>query len=193
MKAGYSEKGLMVTENGAAHESIMNAASGPEYARNYLQKSFIWAKSEGYLGIDWFTLSDGKDAADPFERMGLYEDISSLSTSSEAKASSNGKAYLTTSRLLSDARLNIQKTDALSLPSGAVGYVFSAGDQDIYALWAETGESESASKSVTLPLSGNVKLFSWDSGGESPSSMETATGSLVLPLTASPLLLTVSN
>lgn len=65
---------VATTENGAASEAIASVASGPEDARNYLQKSFIWAKAEGYLGVDWFTLSDGANAADAFSRMGLYED-----------------------------------------------------------------------------------------------------------------------
>lgn len=183
-------KGWMVTENGAAHTVIDGAASGPEYARNYLQKSMIWAKAEGFLGIDWFPLSDGKNASDAFSRMGLYEDLSALSSIDAAQPTTSGDAYLTVSTLLGDARLDIDKTEALALPDGARGFVFRAGDKSVYALWAITDEDEDVSVSALLPTTAPLHVFTWDAGdAESSQELTPSEGRVSVQLTGSPIFL----
>ncbi len=142
------DKGWMVTENGAAHRAISGVASGPVYARSYLVKSMVWAKAKGFLGIDWFTLSDGTDASDPFQSMGLYEDIGSLSSKDDAKTTDTGVAYSTMSRFLFGAQLDIAGSAALGLPAGARGYLFRQNGAALYVLWAETDEDEDVSVDV---------------------------------------------
>lgn len=148
--AGLGDKGWMVTENGAAHDVIAGSASGALYAANYLQKSMVWAKAEGFLGIDWFTLSDGGNASDPFSRMGLYEPLADLDDASEAVSTVSGAAYLEVSTLLAEARLDITATEALSLPDTARGYVFRAGDASIVTLWATSNDAD-ANLEVSVP------------------------------------------
>lgn len=148
--AGQGDKGWMVTENGAAHEAISGSASGPVYAPNYLQKSMIWAKAEGFLGVDWFTLSDGSNASDPFSRMGLYEPLGAIDDASAAVPTISGESYLGVSSLLADARLDVAATEALGLPDTARGYVFRAGDDSVVALWATSNDTD-ANLSVSVP------------------------------------------
>jgi hypothetical protein len=176
----------MVTETGAPHEPITGMASGPEYARNYLQKAMIWAKAEGFLGIDWFTLSDGGDAQDAFERMGLYDDISDLAAPGDARPTSTGVAYLTTSQVLTGTHYDSQATSALVLPNDVTGFVFASEQKLVNVFWAESETSENASQQIELPISGAATIWRWDAQ-KAPSEQVSESGALSLDVTASPV------
>ncbi len=188
--ADVPEKGFMVTENGACRVALPDVASGPEYARNYLQKSMVWAKAKGFLGIDWFTLSDGDKADDPFSHMGLYEDVSKLGAASDAVVDESGVAYQTVSDFLAGARLDIAGTAALGLPAAAHGYLFVKDSKKIYVLWAKTDDDETVSVSANLSTSSSLTLHQWDEGPDATGTTLTPSeGGIQLTLGGSPVFL----
>jgi hypothetical protein len=190
VQAGVPHKGWMVTETGASRRALPSVASGPAYARNYLLKAMLWAKAEGFLGVDWFILSDGTDEADPFDHMGLYADISGLTSPELAARSETGVAYATLSALLDGARLDLAASEALELPKGARGYVFRQGEQSITALWAETRDDEAPSLELALPTEQPVELLTWDSLGESDAApLVPSDGAVSVSLGGSPVFL----
>ncbi|HSC89029.1 MAG TPA: hypothetical protein VLC09_17225 [Polyangiaceae bacterium] len=187
-KAKAVGKGWMVTENGASQRAIDGVASGPAYGPNYLVKSMAWAKAEGFLGIDWFTLSDGDDASDPFANMGLYHALGSLSSVDQAEIQMNGVAYSTVSRFLAGARLDIQGTEDLNLPETARGYLFEQDEKQVHVLWARTDDDEEVAATISLPVDGARRLHALDSGA-SGTGVELAPvdGALQLELTGAPI------
>lgn len=173
----------MVIENGAAHRSIAGTASGPEYARNYLQKAFTWAKATGLLGIDWFILSDGTDPNDPFCQMGLYADLHGLNSPNEASATTSGQAYRTVSQALRGARIDSTASEQLALPSNSKGWVFVAGTQTFTAIWATADSGETATATVTVPCDPSCDVVFWD--GQHTSDISLSTGMAQVNLTSS--------
>lgn len=181
-------KGYMVTENGASHVAIQGTASGPEYAVNYALKSCIWAKAAGFFGIDWFPLSDGNDSSDAFSNMGLYENVSELSTPADARATDTGRAYAWLSRHLAGARWDEAATDALALPSGARGFVFRAADDArLWVLWADSQADEEQLVPFSLASDGPLDVHAWD-GAEAGEPCAVSDGTCSLDLSSTPVL-----
>jgi len=180
-------KGYMVTETGASHGSIEQTASGPDYAINYALKALIWAKAEGFFGIDWFTLADGADENDAFANMGLYEDISSLDAPSQADVTDTGRAYAWLSTQLHQARWDEEGTEQLDLPPEARGYAFANSDGSrFWVVWAESQSDEQATLTMSLPLEQGAQVLSWDGAAEGEP-CDFSSGSCLLELTSTPL------
>jgi hypothetical protein len=185
--AKVTGKGFMMTETGAAHNAISAVASGADYARNYLQKAFVWSKAEGFLGVDWFTLSDGAAADEPFAQMGLYEDVSSLETTDEAVVTTSGIAYRTVSRNLADCRLDLVATRGMTLPQAARGYIFDCPVGNVVVIWALASSGETASAEVTVATTTPMTPIAWD--GQAGAPLTPTAGSLSLTVASAPVFL----
>ncbi len=166
-KAGKQVVGYETTESGAPHVGISNTPSGAEYARNYLMKVMTSAHAAGVHGIDWFVLSDGAKpgaSTDPYDFMGLYLDIASLTSPTQAQKTDTGVAYATLKALIGGATFDAGATTALALPSGVGGAAFktSAG-KAAFVLWAKaSGTDENATASYGLTTSQPLTVHAWD-------------------------------
>lgn len=190
--AGASPKGWIVTETGAPHVAITDRPSGAEYARNYLVKAMVLAQASGIDGVDWFSLSDGDDASDPYARMGLYLPLSGL-TVDTATLTDSGSAFATLGALLDDGRYDADATAALALPTDARGAALrvssDAAAKRALVLWAvATGSSEAASAEVVLPTTASWRSYAWDASrlGLEADTLTPSNGHVRLALDGSP-------
>jgi hypothetical protein len=191
---GASAKEWIVTETGAPHVAVQGQNSGPEYARNYLLKAMIKARTEGVSGVDWFILSDGKDpGAGPFEAMGLYSNLEGIASVDQAVLTDTGEAYATLGKLLDDARFDPASTQALALPAGVEGAALRVsadpGAKRAFVLWvrpASGGEDAMASYDLAVP--GDVRVYAWDSvkNGDASVLIANAGGKVTLSLGGAP-------
>ncbi len=189
-QAGVSVVGFNVTETGAPQVRVpaYPNVGGVAYARSYLVKAMVTAQAEGIGGVDWFILSNGAPTSqDAFSQMGLYEQLSGLTTPAEARLTEVGVAYATLQRVLGEAQFDPAGSAALSLPSGARGYAFSHPAGPRWVLWAITpADSEEASADVQLPSSGALREVSWD-GTETV--RQPSGGQVALSVSGSPVFL----
>jgi hypothetical protein len=184
-KAGVDGKSWNVTETGAPSEAVGKAPGGVAYARNYLTKVMVQAQAKGIGGVDWFLLANTAASDDSFARMGLYEPISGLASTNDAKRTPTGTAYATLSKTLSDAHFDAAATAALGTPAaGVAAYAFvgSSGQRTVVA-WARTGTTEEAQGSVSFPATGPVQRVEWDGA---TSTLTPSGGTLTAPVTGSP-------
>lgn len=186
--AGVSGKAFTATETGAPHQDFMGQPSGAVYARSYLMKVMTLAQAAGLMGVDWFVLSDGGDASNPYSFMGLYEDVANLQTIDQAKQTDSGVAYATLGGLLNGALYDSAATTALGLPASAKGAAFKLGNgHRAVVLWATTMNSEMASASYSLPSSSPVAAYAWDySKTKKSDTLMPSGGKIDLQLTSSP-------
>lgn len=177
-KYGVTGKTWNATETGAPRMQIGTYPGGVDYAKNYLMKVELRAHLEGMLGLDWFLLSD-TTGDQPYNYMGLYNDIEQLSSPSQATLTDTGKAYRTIGQTLKGATVDMTKTAALQLPSNVRGGAFHTVDgKTVLALWA-TGSDEHAT--ATYDFDGMA--IAWDG------TMSAATGAL----TSTPQLFVLNN
>lgn len=170
------------------HGTIFSGvASSPAYARNYLQKSLIWAKASGLIGVDWFTLSDGADASDPFDQMGPYADVGALTALSDAAITTSGQAYRTTSRELAGTQVDAAATARIQLAANAKAFTFATGSAHIVALWAVSESGEVATAQASIPCDASCVLVDWD--GQNHPVQNVVGGVVTVDLTNSPVLL----
>lgn len=192
--AGASPKEWVITETGAPHVTIQGQNSGPEYARNYLLKAMTKSQAEGILGIDWFCLSDGKNpSSNPFEAMGLYNNLEGIPSIDQAALTESGEAYATLGKLLDDARFDAASTASLGLPAGVEGAAFrvspDAAAKRAFVLWARAdGGGEGATASFDLAVPGSVRVYAWDSvkNGDASTQIANAGGKVSLSLGSTP-------
>jgi hypothetical protein len=95
--------------------------------------------------------------------------------------------------LLSDKAIDLEATEALDLPDGVRGYVFTGpGGHKTYVVWAMTANSnENASAQLTLPS--DVALVRHDIGfalDGLTTWLEPVDGQISIPLTGAPVFLT---
>lgn len=180
-KYGVTGKTWNATETGAPRMQIGTYPGGPEYARNYLLKVMLRAHLEGMIGLDWFLLSD-TDGDQPYNYMGLYNNIAQLAQPVQATLTDTGKAYATL-KLLKGATVDQTKTAALQLPSNVRGGAFHTTDgKTVLALWA-TGSNESASATFAV---GDAMAIAWDGTSSSVSGTATLTSTPQLFVLNSP-------
>ncbi|MRG94894.1 hypothetical protein [Polyangium spumosum] len=171
--AGVTGKGWIVTETGGPHVSVGDAPGGADYAPNYLAKVMIAAQSVGIERVDWFSLSDGKalgQSTNPFDYMGLYEDVSAFGQTSEAARTEAGRAYRTLGKLLEGARYDTAGTTALGLPDDVGGAAFRLPDmRRAVVLWARATEgNETASAVHSFAADGPYEAYwlDWSATGD---------------------------
>ncbi len=190
--AKYAVTGKLwhLTESGASHAVVGGETGGEAFASNYLIKLMTIASSQGFFGVDWFALSDAKPMGtsdNPYDFMGLYFDVASVSTKEQAQRTVTGTAYRTLGSALAGARYDGDETLRLALPTGARGAAFRlANGENAYVLWARSDSGETASASVTLPIDGTFSVSTSDSN---TTSVQSTGGSLMLTLAASPVVL----
>ena len=189
---GVTGKTYVVTELGASHKAFDGVPSGPEYARNFLVKAMVLGQSAGLLGIDWFSLGDGRPAAEatePFQTMGLYENYATLARVEDAVRLETGTAYATLGEALEGASYDAAATAALALPASARGLAFVRPDGvRVLALWAvAAGETEAGAAEVDLALDGTLACLGWDHAATDVERRIDSSGGVArVSLTASP-------
>jgi hypothetical protein len=186
--AGITGKAFTATETGAPHQVFDMQPSGPEYARSYLLKVMTLAQASGMIGVDWFALSDGSSATDPYSFMGLYQNLALDNTTDDAVMTGNGTAYATLGKLLNGARFDADGTTALALPAaiGGAAFALPSGHQAL-VLWATASEGETASASYDLATTSKYTSYAWDyTKTQSTQALAPSAGKLTLALTSSP-------
>lgn len=188
---GVAGKTYVVTELGASHRAFDEVPSGPEYARNFLLKAMLLGQSAGLLGIDWFSLGDGRpsaEATEPFQTMGLYENYAALARVEDAVRLETGTAYATLGAALRGAVFDEAATAALALPAGARGLAFERPDGTrVLALWAAAAGTEVAAAEVDVATDGALECRAWDHATTGAvRRLETAGGAVRVSLGATP-------
>jgi hypothetical protein len=184
----------IVTESGAPHVATAGNPGGDDYARNYILKLMTAAQSEGISRVDWFILTDGTDTStDPFQSMGLYLNIQGLSSIDAATKTETGWAYTTLGKNLATARFDATETTALALPSGVLGAAYRVtadpNGKRAFVLWARAADgTETGSSTLTLPVTGSVHEFDWDSAmnGDASTQIAATGGAVTVPLDGTP-------
>jgi hypothetical protein len=189
--AGVPERPYNVTEVGAPKSSIDGQPGGVEYARNFYIKVFARAQAEGFVGADWFILSDG-DPGQVFGEMGLYQDIKDLASKEDAVLSTTGVAAKTLNTLLEDSRADPAATAALNVGPDVRGYAFRLpDDRQAIVLWAYApGTDESAQSHFDLATDRAFAVHAWDFSQTGTATPVAPEGGLIgLELTAAPVIL----
>lgn len=189
--AGAAPRPYNVTEVGAPRSAIAGQPGGVEYARNFYIKVMTRAQAEGFVGVDWFILSDG-DPGEAFGEMGLYEDVKDLAAKEDAVRTPTGVAARTLNVLLKGARADPAATAALAAPPDVRAYAFRLeDDRQVIVAWAyAAGADESAQVHAELTSDRDFTVHAWDftdtgtAGAVGPDA-----GKLGLDLTASPVIL----
>jgi hypothetical protein len=189
-QAGVTGKSWNATETGAPRYAVGGDPGGDDYAKNYIMKVMLQAQLGGMIGVDWFDLSDSAAegaSTSSFDYMGLYDDIATLSTTSQATKTDTGVAYTTLGKLLRGARADGATTASLTLPAGVAGGAFvTASGKEAYALWATTASGEAATASYALATPTGVTAYAWDYASTATTeSLVAAGGKVALSLTSS--------
>ncbi len=189
--AGATPRPFSVTEVGAPRSSYNGQPGGVEYARNFIIKVMTRAQAEGFLRVDWFSLSDG-DHDTAFGEMGLYEDVKNLATKEDAVRTPTGVAASTHGSLLGTALFDPAATAALGLGGDAHGYAFRLpDDRQGLVLWAHAaGTDEAAMAHVDIATERSFDRHEWDfsaTGSKTP--VAPVGGVLGLDLTSAPVIL----
>ncbi len=187
-----ASRGFVVTESGASHVELADTPSGEAYARNYMTKVMPLAHRAGIEGIHWFILSDANAPTDPFGTMGLYEDISQLSSIDDAVLTTNGVALRTLSSFLADAVIwpAAEERAEHGTDAEVVGYKLADG-RAAWVAWAVTGESETSAATVTLTSDAALHKHAWDaSSTDASESLPASGGKVTVDVTGSPLIVT---
>jgi len=189
--ANAGEREFLVTESGAPRYALGSYPGGIDYSASYLLKCLTLAHYEGFVGVDWFAQGDGAKpgaSMDSFQYMGLYLNYSDAMTVSDTTLSVQGQAYAWLATWLPGSAADSAALAALSLPASVRGAAFkSAKGNELYVLWAVTQEDESATASFSLPASGDVTVYTFNTTGGAKSETAHPTGGVVpLSLTGLP-------
>ena len=164
----YPRKQFICTETGVARMMSGSNWGSNEGQKNYIMKASVLSQKNGIRQVYWFSLADGTDGNNQYERMGLYYYFGGDRPYNQT-ATDQGKAMKTTSDLLYGKAYDASKTSLLNLPVNVEGAAFRATDGSYtYVLWAKTNVdlSESASASYTFPstaiAAANVVRKEWD-------------------------------
>jgi hypothetical protein len=194
-QASVTGKTFIITESGAPRYAVGGDPGGVDYAHNYLMKAMALAQGAGVGRIDWFILGDSADpgaSTDAFAYMGLYENLTSVTSVAAATITETGTAYATLSHLLLGSLSDPTATAALTLPTGTGGVALRTPTQKpAYVLWAETAlpaTDESATGTVTLSASGPVQVYAWDySKTQEMVTLPATSGKVQVPVTSAPV------
>lgn len=164
----YPQKLWVLSETMVPRVEFQNYIGSEEAQRNYLIKSLVEAQRNDIVQVDVFSLSelsDFDDAWNEYLLMGLFENLSS-SNLYEQILTGAGKAFHTTTNLLSGNPHDVARTAELDLPNGIKGAAFADTDTShIYVLWAvtDTDQSEAANATYSFPASFEYdSLYRWD-------------------------------
>ena len=190
-KANVTGKSFIVTESGAPRYTLGTSPGGVDYAHNYLLKAMALAQGAGVSRIDWFILGDSADpgaSTDPDAYMGLYENLTSVTSPSAAVLTPSGVAYATLGHLLEGATYDAA-TQARSAPSGTDGVALTTSDQKhAFVVWAVAASGESATGTVSLPASGAASAYAWDySTTPQATTLTPSAGKVSVGVTSSPV------
>lgn len=192
-KAGAAPRPFHATELGAPHVAFMGSPSGEAYARNFFLKAMVLAQADGFLGLDWFSLSDADDDPNnPFGKMGLYLDVKDLANKEDATRTPTGVAARTLGGLLKGALADAAATAALALPPDVRGAAFRLpDDRRVIVLWARAaGPDETAAAMYSLTTDASFAAHAWDySVTNSATPLAPQDGAIALSLTADPVIL----
>jgi hypothetical protein len=160
---GKSVAGWNTSEIGAPLDALAGYPGGRDFAVGFLVKVMVTGQAAGVGGMDWFILSMGS-GADPWEHMGLYEDVMNLSSIDQAQKTALGQAYLVMTTLLAGKAVDAAATTALGLPASVRGQVFTGAAGQVIVLWAAVpADSETASAEVTLPApAAGFERYEWN-------------------------------
>ncbi len=168
-QASVTGKTFIITESGAPRYAVGGDPGGVDYAHNYLMKAMALAQGAGVERIDWFILGDSADpgaSTNPYDYMGLYQNLTNVTSVAAAVITTTGTAYATLGHLLVGSLSDPKATAALALPSGTNGVALRMPDQKhAYVVWAETappGTGETATGMVKLPAAGPASIYAWD-------------------------------
>jgi hypothetical protein len=170
----------------------MGAPCGEAYARNFFVKSMVLAQAQGFLGLDWFALSDADDDAGPFGKMGLYADVKDLAQKQDAVRTPTGVAARTLGTLLKGAVADYTGTDELLLPPEVRGAAFRLpDDRRALVLWARAaGPDETGAAMFDLATDTGFSAHAWDySATDTATPLAPEGGKIALALTADPVIL----
>lgn len=190
--AGAAPRPFNATEIGAPRESVMGSPGGEAYARNFYIKSMVRAHAEGFLGLDWFILSDADDSDNAFGKMGLYHDVKGLPAKEDAVRTPTGVAARTLGTLLAGAVADPAGTGALALPEGVRGAAFRLpDDRRAVVLWAfAAGPDEDAAAAYSLVTDVGFSAHAWDHSATNTSTpLLPEAGAIALDLGADPVIL----
>lgn len=189
--AGAAPRPFHATEVGAPRSAYGDQPGGVEYARNVYAKVMTRAQAEGFVGVDWFSLSDG-DPGDAFAEMGLYFDVKDLAAKEDGVRTPTGVAARTHGLLLGGALADPAGTAALAAGPEVRAYAFRReDDRRAIVLWAvATGADEAAQASFELASDVGFDLHHWDFGATGQSTpLAPEDGVIAVELTASPVIL----
>jgi hypothetical protein len=139
-----------------------------EGQKNYMIKAQVLSQKAGIKQTYWYQLGDGANAAEQFDRMGLYYYFGSDKPYQSVKLTDQGIALKTTSDLLYTKTYDEQRTQQLQLPPQVQGAAFKGTDGNYtYVLWAKTNQdlSETATAQYSFPQSlipQNVERKEWN-------------------------------
>ena len=183
-------KTYIVTESGAPRYQLGTYPGSVDYAKNYLVKAMSLAHDAGVRRVDWFILGDGADpgaSQDSFQYMGLYENLTNVTSPASAKITPTGVTYATFGHLLAGSLSDPAATKALKFKAGTNGTALVTKDgKRAYVVWAEASD-ENGTGTVTLPIGGDASVYAWDySTTQAVSMVSPSNGNISLPVTSSP-------
>jgi hypothetical protein len=192
-KFAVTGKRFIITESGAPRYAVGGDPGGVDYAHNYLLKAMALAQNAGVGRIDWFILGDDKDpgqSTSPFDYMGLYANLTSVTSPGAAMITENGTAYATMGHLLAGSVSDAATTAALALPMGTNGVALRMSNQQhAYVVWAEASSGETGTGMVTLPAAGPATVYAWDYSKTQTQTMATPSGGKVtVSVSSSPVI-----
>jgi hypothetical protein len=164
----YPRKQFISTETGISRTMQGDTWGSVEGQRNFAIKTSVLSQKNNIRQVYWYKLSDGSNANDQHDQMGMYYDLSYTSQYNQVPTD-QGKAFKTTSDLLYGKTYDAGMTAVLALPSTVEGAAFRGADGTFtYVLWAKTvlDVNETAAAVYSFPssiMSGtNVVRKEWD-------------------------------
>jgi hypothetical protein len=148
------------------------------------------AHRAGIEAVHWFILSDAAEPTDPFGSMGLYSDVSTLTSIDDAALTTTGVALRTLSTHLAEAAISeaAQERASHGADAEAVGYELPDG-RAAWVVWALAASGEDASAEVTIAADDSLEAFAWDASQSGDSAELTPTsGEVTVSATGSPLI-----
>jgi hypothetical protein len=192
-KYAVTGKSFIVTESGAPRYAIGTSPGGVDYAHNYLTKAMALLQGAGVHRLDWFILGDSADpgaSTNPDDYMGLYQNLTTVTSASSAVITPSGVAYATMGHLLAGSVLDKSTTAALGLLPGTNGVALTTpAGKHAFVVWAEVATGESGAATVSLPASGPASAYAWDySTTKQATSLSPSGGKVQVAVTSSPVI-----
>ena len=152
----YPEKLWMITESNIPRKAFADHIGSDEAQSNFVAKAVVNCIKNDILQLHIYKIGEESsydDANDPFDVMGLYQDLLGIQPY-YAQVADAGMSYKTASEELFGKEYDPSRTSQMNLPSNIGGGAFkSATGEYTYVLWAKTNldRSESAFASYAFP------------------------------------------